>query len=306
MPRSIGEVHVSAALSNIAVKFKEPGFVAHLIFPRVGVAKEADYYWQHDRSELKTVDDERAIADEAKEVDWSADPYEYFCKEYALRTLLPDRVRDNADSALKPRITTVEKLTKRLLRNYEKRTQTLVQGIATFTNYSNVATAWSVSTSDPEADVDTAKNAVRQSGGQEPNFIVMSYNVGLALKRWLKISAYTEFREYLAVGKLPPEIWDLKIIIAGAIEDTAMEGQTASVSDIWNDNVWVGYIEPGTPDVNSATAGWTITQQPFKVRTWREESRRGEMIEASIIQTEKVISADLGYLLVGALTGSGS
>lgn len=307
MPRGIGEVHVSVPLSNVAIKYKEPAFVAEEIFPVVKVAKEADKYYVFGREHMRHVDDLRALNAPAREVDWGATPHDYSCDERALRTPVPYRIRDNADVALKPAMSSTVGLVKRIRRGQEKRVQAIAQSTTYITNFHNVVTPWDAdSGADPFEDVKQAKISIRKNAGVNPNRILMNQETSLSLLNWLKLTAYTTYKEWLDLGKLPPKLWNLQVVEAGSVEDTAIEGQPASMADIWNDNVLVYYREPGLPSLTSMTLGWILRQRIFQTKKWEDNERDSTVYQVSVIQAEKLVCYEAGYLLVGALTGTGS
>lgn len=306
MPKSVGEVHVSVPLSQVAIKYFEPGFVGEQIFPPLAVVKEADKYWKFGREHLRNVETRRAIGTKSNRVDWAATPVDYSCEEEALSHLVPDRVRDNADVAIKPAITSVEFLSAMIRRGAEKAVQSIVQSTTYIPYYHDVVTPWdATSGQNPHNDVNQAKRNVRRNCGKNANIMVMNEETAQALLVWLKQLAYTPFKEYAEKGELPPRIWGLKPVVAYPIEDTSMEGQTASISDIWNDNVLVAHID-GAPSLQMMTLGLTIRSQNYVTRDWRDEESRGTVYEVSVIQTQKLVCAEAGYLMVGALTGTGS
>ena len=307
MPRGVGEVHVSAALTNIAVKYGDPAFVAEKIFPVVSVKKRADYYWVFGREALRVVDTHRGIGAVANEVEWSATPELYGCLGYGLREFVPDELKQNADPAIQPMINSTEDIVARIRREFETRIQAIVQSTTFITSFRNVVTAWSAAAgADPLNDVNTAKTAIRRNAGVIANTIVMSEPVSFSLLEWMKDQAYTPYESYWKEGKLPPKIWGLSVIIAGAVQDTSNEGQTSVIADIWNDNVLVCYINPGPPGLRTISLGWTIRSETLKTVRYRVEERVGEYVQVTMAQDEKLVATECGHLLVGANTGTGS
>lgn len=300
---TVSSVHVSTALSNIAIKYKNPAFVAEKVAPVVPVVKEADTYYIFGKEELRDKDSLRAAGAEANEIEWDVTTATYSAEEYALKYLLPDRIRDNADNAVRPRINTTEKLTNWIRLGYEKRVQTIAQNVANVGGNHNVVTKWDAAAGqDPEQDVDTAKSSIRQTAGVDPNTIVMSQAVWQALRRWLKDQVTNMvYQEMISIGTPPATLWNMKLVVAGSIENTAQEGQADSISDIWSDSVLVAYIEPN-PSLDSMSFMYTFRSRPFRTKTWREETRDGEFIESSVIQDERLVASDAGYLIVDALT----
>jgi len=299
----VSSVHVSVPLSNIAIKYKNPAFVAELIAPVVPVNKESDKYYIFGKEELRDKNTLRAAGAEANEIEWDVTPATYSAEEYALKYLLPDRVRDNADVAVQPRITTTEKLTKWIRLGYEKRVQAIAQNPANVGGTATPTTKWDApSGQDPEQDVDTAKSAIRQTAGVNPNTILMNEAVWQALRRWLKNQTTNlTYQEMIALGMPPTTLWNCRLIVAGSIENTSAEGQPNSISDIWNDNVLVAYIEQ-SPSLDSLSFMYTFRSRAFRTKTWREEKRDGEFIETGVIQDEKLVASDAGYLITDVLT----
>jgi hypothetical protein len=300
---TVSSVHVSVPLSNVAIKYKNPAFVAELIAPVVPVNKESDKYYIFGKEELRDKDSLRAAGAEANEIEWDVTTATYSAEEYALKYMLPDRIRDNADVAVQPRINTTEKLTKWIRLGYEKRVQAIAQNIANVGGSATPGTTWdAASGQDPEEDVDIAKTSIRQTAGVNPNTMLMSEKVWQALRRWLKSqSTNLTYQEYITLGKPPDTIWNLKLIVAGSIENTANEGQADNIADIWNDNVLVAYIEQA-PSLDSLSFMYTFRSRVFRTKTWREEKRDGEFIECSVIQDEKLIASDAAYLITDVLT----
>jgi hypothetical protein len=299
---TVGSVHVSAALSNVAIKYKNPEFIAELVAPVVPVKKEADRYYVFSREELRNLDALRAAGARANEVSWDVSTSTYQCEEYALAHMLADRIVDNADTPVKPRSTTTEKLTKWINLGYEKRIQALAQSTATVTNNATPGTKWDAASGQtPEADTDIAKTSIRRTAGTNPNTMVMSDPVWQAVKRWLKAQSDVTYDEWIKKGTPPPKLWNLDLIVAGSVENTANEGQSDSISDIWNDNVLVCYREK-SPSLDSLSFMYTFRSRSFRVKTWREEARDGQMIETSVVQDEVVCAADAAYLITDTLT----
>lgn len=310
MPK-VSDVHVAAAATNFAIRWRNLAFVIAEIMPIIPVLKESDKYAKFYKEELRRINTLRAMGAESREVSWAVTHETYTCEEYALKGLVADRLRNNADKAIKPELTLTKKLLNWILLDYEYRGQQLAQDTGNVGSSATPDIKWDGTSPTIEDDIDTAKNAVRQGAGVLPNKILMTADVKDAVKKDSTIRNLIRYtmpaaKDLLKSGELPPVIFNLKTVIANSIQDTANEGQTASISDIWNDNVWVGYVEP-TPDTESLTWGFTMrVRQGGKldviVTKWRESARKGDMIEPSIIQDEKVCATDCAYLITDSLT----
>jgi len=299
-------VHVDAALTNIAIKYKNMALVAERILPVVPVIKESDKYYIFRKEELVIDKAKRAAGAEAKEITWDVDTATYSCEEYALRHLVPDRVMNNADAPVRPKITSTQKLTQKLLLAQEKRGADLVQNTLGVTAGAAPSTRWDLTSPDIEGDIDAAKSTIRSNAGTEPTSILLPYKVAQIVKRDTTIRNLIRYTVpgdvLLRNGDLPPVLFNLEVIIAGAIHNIANEGQTADITDIWRDDVLVFYKE-ATPSIDVLSLGYIFRVGNFVTKGYREEKRAGDMIEVSVIEDEKLCAADCGYLIRGVAQG---
>jgi len=307
MPKR-ANVHVSAPLTNLAIHYRNLMFVADKVLPVLPVVKESDKYYIFSREELKEKDTHRAIGAESNEVDWDVSTGTYSCEAYALKKLVPDRIVRNSDAPIRPRITTMNKLLKWINLGYEKRVKDLVTGGSL--SHANPSPKWDGTSPTIESDIDGAKASIRLNAGVEPNTILMNDQVKDVVKKDSTIRNLIRYtitgsggQELLVNGDLPPVLFGLKVTLAMAAEDTAQQGQTASYSRIWPDDVLISYVEPA-PSLEALTLGYTfrVSQGGVVVKTWREEAREGDMIEPQIIQDEKLVATACGYILDDVLT----
>lgn len=309
MPATPGLVHVNAPLTNFALQFRNLAFVAEQVFPVLPVVKESDVYYTFSREELKDVDTLRAAGALAKEVDWVPATATYTSEEYALRHLLPDRIVNNADAPVRPRMNTVSKLQKWIWLGIEKRVQAIAQNGANSVASVTASPKWDGTSPTIEADVDTAKQSVRLNSGTEPNAILFSDVVKDVVKRNSTVRDLIRYvvnggpnnMELLVNGELPPVLWNLAVIIAGSAEDTARIGATATIARIWNDAVPVFFREMSA-SLDSLTWGHIMRVQTPIVKTYRDDHRNGEYIETSVIQAEELVTSSCANLIVDVLS----
>lgn len=309
MPQRPSDVHVNQPLTNFALQLRNRAFVAEEVFPVVPVLKESDVYYTFSREELRDVDTLRAAGALAKEVEWLPGTATYTAEENALRHLLPDRIVNNADIPVRPRMNTVSKLMKWIMLGVEKRVQAIAQNTANAVATVAVSPKWDGTSPTIEKDIDTAKDSIRNNAGVEPNAILLAENVKDVVKRdstlrdliRYVINLGTGNRELLINGELPPVLFNLAIIIAGATEDTSRIGASSSISKVWNDNVPVFYREPAV-SLEALSWGYIMRVQNQIVKAYRDEHRNGEYIEASIIQAEELVTSNAAVILTDVLS----
>lgn len=309
MPAQPSDVHVNAPLTNFALQFRNRSFVAEQVFPVVPVVKESDVYYTFSREELRDVETLRAAGALAKEVEWVPSTATYTAEEYALRHLLPDRIVNNADSPVRPRINTTAKLMKWIQLGQEKRVQKLAQNTANAVATVATSPKWDGTSPTIEKDLDTAKDSVRNNAGVEPNAVLLAENVKDVVKRDTTLRDLIRYvinlgsgnRDLLMNGELPPVMFNLAIIIAGSTEDTSKQGASSSIAKVWNDAVPVFYRELAV-SLDAISWGYIMRVQRPVIKTYRDEHRNGEYIEASQIQDEHVVTSNAANLITDVLS----
>lgn len=308
MPQ-IGDVHVNQPLTNFALQFRNRAFVAEQVFPILPVMKESDLYYTFSREELRDVDSLRAPGALAREIEWVPSTASYVAQEYAMRHLLADRIMNNADSPVRPKINTTAKLMKWIMLGIEKRVQALGQNSNNAVATVAASPKWDGTSPTIEKDIDTAKDSVRNNAGVEPNAILLAENVKDVVKRDSTLRDLIRYvinlgagnRELLMNGDLPPVLFNMAVIVAGAVEDTSKFGASSSIAKIWQDSVPVFYRE-AAPSLDSVTWGYQMRVQNPLVVTYRDDPRKGEWIEASVIQAEKLVTSSAANLITDVLS----
>lgn len=307
---TVSSVHVDTPLTNLAIQYKNLALVAEKVLPVVTVVKESDKYYVFSREELQLDEKSgfRAPGAPAREITWDVTSETYSADEYAYSYLLPDRVVNNADVPVKPRLNTTKKLTNKLLNGWEYRVANYVQNTNNVGSSAQPGVLWSAASGVViENNLDTAKDWVRQNAGIEPTSCLMSYTVKNYVKRDSTLRNLIRYTvegqggwELIRNGELPPILFNLEVIIAGAIRQSSVEGQTQTVTNIWNENVLVFYKE-AAPALDALSFGYSFRVADFVTKSWRDDRRNGEFIEVSMIQDEKITSSNCSYIIKSPL-----
>jgi hypothetical protein len=93
-----------------------------------------------------------------------------------------------------------------------------------------------------------------------------------------------------------------RCLVGAAQYNTAKKGQAVSLSSVWGVTyVWVGYLNPGASVVQDAGAAstlvWNAEGGLFVSETYRNESRRSNMVRVRQNTTEKCINGNAGTLI---------
>jgi hypothetical protein len=305
------DVHVDRPLSNFAVEYSNAKFIASMASPFVPVNNKSDSYFVYTKKDKFTLPETiRGPKAPANEVDWSTSTSTYGCIDHALRNFLPDAIVANSDSGVDPRRRSTGQLIDLILLAYER---VIASKVTTASNYAAAykttlagADQWGEVTSDPIANVDTAKAACFL----EPNTMILGAEVWNVLKRHAAILDHvkggaTVDKPSLVSAALVAEIFELdNVLIGRAKYNSANKGATASYSYVWGKDCVLAYIEPGTSlDGVSAWKSFRwrqmSTDAAYQVRRYRDESKGGggEYIEVETSYDEVAVCADVAYLI---------
>lgn len=310
----ISAIHTNVPLTNLAIGYPTTGLISQRLLLDLPVQKKSDLFYIFDAARSKEIqtDDKRSPGSNAVEVDFDLTTDNYNCGGHALQAIVPDEEAENADSPLQPQADKTDFLVDKLLLNQEI---ALAAALAAGLSGSDPANEWNDYTNgDPFADVTLAQNTIEDATGFKPNVIAMDSKVWRALKDHPDM---IDRVKYTGTGDRPgevslrgaAEVFEVdEIIVSTAMKNTAVEGQTASLSRVWGDEVIVAY-RPARAGLKIPALGYRMVWSPFmgsrmgwQVKTWRNEERGGTMIRAQKYYDQKITLAGAGYILQNRLT----
>ena len=316
MSRQISDLHVDQPLTNLAIDFVNGGFVANDLFPVFPVDKESDKYYLFTRREAFQASRAlRAPNAPAAVKEWSLTTGSFACDEYALAGYIGDRERGNADAIIDLDGKTTLDLMQDLLLGQEIRVATIVTDTAVLTQNTTLSggNQWGTDTSDPLGAVRTGRAAIHAATGKNPTIMVVGRQVHDQL---VDHPDLVERIKHSQLGVVTPQLMAQlfevdQYRVAEAIKDTANEGQSsATLSYAFGKNCVLAYVDP-SPGPRTLSLGWTFSKrramgaggQPSSilVKRFRNEPAAADVIEASQIVVERLVSLNCGYLIKDAV-----
>lgn len=316
---STQNVHLPAALSNLAIKMSQMpmGFVADQIAPVVPVAKQSDKYHIFGIEHL-TDDTSPLRGDKGspREVDFKMSSDTYYARPYELKFFVPDNVERAADAPLSPEQDGTIMLVEKIRLWIEKAIKTQFETIKTTTGQyvtgSTDFTQWNEGGADIMGDIYTWKDAARKVMGRDPNHILLGSNIYTWLLRDTNIKETLRYYrpESLIAGQYPPMLAGMKVIVPGALEQTANLGDVTApftsitISEVWsNDDAYLFYAAPAL-GARTMTFLHQLRFVPFYARTARDEDRGGggTNVYVGTYQAEKIVCARACYAAVDVLS----
>jgi hypothetical protein len=192
------------------------------------------------------------------------------------------------------------------------------------TRNANATVAWGTkATADPIADIDTAVETVAANCGSPPNTMVLT---DIALRKLIRTDRVEGLLKYSGNDdpklfyRALPALAELlrieRILVAQGFKNTAGEGQTATMSRLWdstivglfnvNNDGMDGDLEAPMPNIGR-TIMWQDEAAPLPgddsgaigviVEEYRDDTHRGNVFRARNDRQIKQLHADAGYLI---------
>jgi len=193
--------------------------------------------------------------------------------------------------------------------DWEVRLANQVTSTSNVGSSSSVSSSWATSTagdSDPIGDIRTGITNVHDSTGYLANSIVFG------------VQAWRNFREHAdVIDRIYGSMGDSRgarivnmlqtaslfevdrVNVGGAFQNTADEGQTASLSSIWADHVLVYYAPlKARKDKPSFMYAFRWNKvMTMKAEILQERKKKAESVEVGYYQDEKITASDLSFLI---------
>ena len=302
---TLHDVHVDSIMSNISIAYRNESYMGDQVFPRVPVSKKSDLFFQFPKAYWFTNEvSVRAPGARAKIADYALTTGSYNCTVYAVSKLIPDEVRENADSPLRIDVDSTEFVTDALMRAQEKRIADLTTGGSGLWSYSSSpAVQWTSDTANPWSDIDGMIGGIVGAIGRFPNTMVMSWDVWRALRNNPDLIGriqYTRPGATLQPNDLTSWFGIEKVLIGTQLIDIAREGTSSSMQAIWGDGVWMGYV-PSSPALNMPAAGYNFEWLNRTVKRYRLDPEHSDLIEAQHAVDARIVSEDAGAVLYNVI-----
>ena len=329
----IGQIHIDNALTNLSIMYKNSMYMADSVMPIIPVAKRSDKYFVYKREDFLSASSTdtqgkptslRRPGTEAAEIDYTQTTGQYYAEEYALRAVVTDAEYSIADSPLQPDIDQTLQLTERLMIDNEVSVFAYAMNRSNFATANKVAlttstTSWAAyasTASQPFADIKNGKLAVIKGIAMDANMIAFSIGTAKTLADHPLVNDLVKYvhEDALTNEGLPKVIRGLQVQECKAIKNTASEGAAYSgnyiaIADDGTDAALIYYSNP-SPTLRTVSFGYTFEApddttgvRGISTRKWREEKRKGSMIECAFLRDWKPIGVDsagksvAGYLI---------
>lgn len=307
---------LAGSLEEFNLLVDQQGFIASKLFPVLDVTLAADTFGKIPLEQL-LIEPELKRAPKAaySRSDMTFTTDSYTTQEYGLEGVVDDnqakKYRHYFDAEMAVRNRTVHTVMKAM----EKRVAALTFNTTTYTGASkflSVSTEWSTaSTATPINDVEFGVRKIRANTGLWANALVISKTVYRNLRLCTQIIdriASAGAGQATKASDITPallaQVFDLDyVLVGGGTKNTAAEGQTATPGDIWDDEYAFVCRIAESNDIEEPCLGrtfhWTDdgSQVLGTIETYRDESRRGDIVRVRHQTHEKILYTECGFLL---------
>lgn len=297
------------------------GYIGTRVFPVIEVASQAGDFGKIPLEQLlQNSDTKRAPGSGYSRGTFTFEKATFSCQENGHEEVVDDREAKMYAEYFDAEVISTARAYNAVLRNAEQRVADAVFNTAVWTGSSlttAVTNEWDDATNaTPIGDVEAAAQKVYDNSGLWPNALVVTEkvfrNLRLADQIRDRISSSGAGDSELAgriVEQQIAQAFGLNyIIVAGGSKNTAAEGQTASVAPVWSGEYAMVCKVATSADPKEPCIGRTFhwgedgSSPGGIVETYRDESRRGEVVRVRHDVDEIVLYPEAGHLLSNITT----
>lgn len=299
------QLHRDKALEQVSVAYMPNEFIADRLVPTVPVKHESDVYYVYDQDISSMPETLRADGSPSRQATYNLSTSSYRLEEHSINDIVTDRSRNNSDKALKLEVDATEILTRKILIRREYECASVVFNSSNFSNSQSLSSgaAWTsnTTTSSPIINIDSATSKIIASSGFTPNRVVMDDASYRACKNHVSIQDRVKYTSADSITEnMLAKLFDVQEVLVGrAIRDTSDEGLSADMGFIWTNCAFVAYMET-SPGLKKASAMYKFqgvgAGSPYVVNKWRDNPRKGDVIEVSSMFQFKPVATSCAYL----------
>ena len=312
MPNPLkSDIHVNRPLTNVSIAYAQAAdeFIADKVFPTIITTPQSDLYFVYPKDQwFRTDAQKRGLSQESAGSGYGVTNDSFFCEVKAVHKDIDDKTRPNADPPINMDSDATEFVTAQGLLRREKDwaaeyfTTGLWTGSSTGTDITP-GTLWDVAGSTPIVDMRGELRSMKKKTGRRPNVGVLAEDVWDTLQDHADFLARIKISDdqIVTTGLLAKLLGLDKILIAGAIENDALEGAALNMDFIYSKDCAFYYAAP-KPSLMQPSAGYTFawtgylgaSAKGMRIKKFRMESIASDRIEMEIAYDQKLVAADLG------------
>jgi len=302
MPQpQLSDVHIDRAIRNVAIRYSNAAFIADQVAPVVTVPNESDKYFLFTKGDWfrDQADNDRQPGTRAPRGGFTLSTSSFTLREAAHATPIPDRIRDNSDDPLRPWEDAARYSSQMVMLRRERRAATALFVASTWNSGTDftVVNQWSdLVNSDPASDLATGLDAIATATAQIANTLLIGRNVYTQLRQHPDgLDRYKHTQTGIMTAAMVAEWLGVeRLIIGNAVYNSAAEGATAVMANIWGKNALLMYL-PANPSITEPSAAYIFQKGGLQTKRYREEAEEQDVVEAKLLHDTVRTAVDCGY-----------
>lgn len=318
MPFNSAGSTIRADLNSVVLEAQSADsyFIGQLVVPPLGVEAKSGTYPKMQIAGgalLDNIATERSRGSSYGQVsrNWTTDTYD--CVDRGLEEAVDDVDQRDLARFFNYEATAARLCYRNVALGHEIRAAAAIMSTGNFGSGTNSAVAYTtgnLATIDFAQDVLAAIERVNNNGTQA-NTIVLSSTVlvrlalSTKLQSWIRGSNQGQSTSPVNAATIAQSFGDFgitEVLVGRARYNTAKKGATASMSSVWGTTyVWVGNVNPSAMTPQDGGAGftfyWNAEGGLFVTETYRDESKRSNIVRVRQNTTEKVVDGTAGTLI---------
>lgn len=313
---------IAQSLEEFDLLAERQNFVGNRVLPFFGVGSQAGNFGKIPLEQLlQNADTKRAPGSGYARGSFQFETATYATEEHGWEEPIDDRERQMFAEYFDAQVLAANRAMGYVLRNAEKRIADAVFNTTTWTGASlttGVTNEWDDSANaTPIDDVEAAVQKVWDNSGLWPNALIVNRKVFRNLRNVDQITdriaasgAGDRIKASDVTAEMLARVFDLdQVIVAGGAQNTAAEGQSASISSIWSDEyAMVARVATNPADFREPCIGRTFhwagdgSSEDGRVETYRSEERRADIVRVRHDVDEVILYPQAGHLLSNITT----
>lgn len=321
MPQpTASDVHVNAPLTSISVAWQQDDreFIADDVFPVVPVRHQGNRYYVYNRDNwFRAQAEKRGVSRESAGSGFTVDNTPtYFADVYAFHKDVDDQIRANQDAVIDLDRDATEFVTRdlKLKKELTWAAKFFTTGVWTGSTTGTDITPgilWDAGGSNPIEDIRAQLLSTKRRTGFRASKVVMGEEVWNVLQDhpdFLSRIQYTQ-TAIVTTGLLAAVLGVDDVMIAGAVQNTAIEGAAEDMQFIFGKNLLVVYAPPRaglmTPS-GGYTFAWTglfgAGALGTRIMRFRMEHLKSDRVEGEMSYDQKVVASEMGAFFSGVIS----
>lgn len=308
---------IASSFEEFGLLMNQQGFIANQVLPVVEVAKQAGNFGIIPLEQLlQHPDTVRAPGSAYNRTKWKFETSTYACEEYGIEEPIDDRESKMYEEYFDAEVVAAQRALHSVMAAYELRVAAAVFNATTWAAATTgITNEWDdAANAVPLTDVEAAVQAVYAASGLWPNALIINRKVFRNLRNCAQVVDRVKYQGFMdaRAGNISVEAlsqaFDLQLIVSGGTQNTAIEGQSASLSPMWSDEyAMICKIAAGS-DFREPGVGRTFhwgedgSEIGGLFETYRDETVRGDIARVRHDVDEKILYVAAGHLLSNVTT----